>query len=86
MIASRQEGADAVHGTTMAVGAVAGLVVAAVVTGSLILVVVLATGAVVGAVVAGLVALAREGVRGRREEAGDEAGDGVHALSGPEAS
>ena len=32
MIASRQEGADGVHGTTMAVGAVAGLVVAAVVT------------------------------------------------------
>jgi hypothetical protein len=45
-------------------------------------VVVLATGAVVGGVVAGVVALAKERMRGRR----DAPGDGVRALSGTSGS
>jgi len=51
------------HGSALGAGAVLGLLVAAVIAGSIFLVIMLAGGAVIGALVFGLIALARDRVR-----------------------
>ena len=59
------------HGSAAATGAIAGVLVAALMAGSLVLVIVLALGAVVGGMVAAAGAVALDGVRGRRTRSGD---------------
>lgn len=55
-----EQARNTLHGSALGAGAVLGLLVAAVVAGSVVLVIMLALGAVIGAMVFGLVALARD--------------------------
>jgi len=61
------------QGGVLAAGAVIGLLVAAVVAGSFVLVIVLAVGAAAGAVAAGLAALLTQRLRGHRPARSGEA-------------
>ena len=69
----------------MVAGVVAGVVVAALFAGSIMLVLMLATGAVVGGVVAGGAVLALTAARGRPASSGDHRMPTLSAGGGPEA-
>ena len=68
---SASEQVGSIHGSALATGAVVGTLVAAVVAGSVVLVMILLLGTVLGAMIAGAFALVRENLRGRRTRSGD---------------